>query len=40
MLRIVLLILTTALLATSCSASAGEPAKEGETLVYELRTYT
>ena|ERR1700722_1158335 len=40
MLRNVFLVLTTVLLALPVCVSADEPAKEGDTLVYELRTYT
>src|SRR5579872_698221 len=40
MLRNVLLALTTVLFALPLSVSAAEPASDGETLVYELRTYT
>jgi hypothetical protein len=40
MLRNVFLVLTTILLSLPVSVSADEPAKEGDTLVYELRTYT
>jgi hypothetical protein len=40
MLRNVFLGLMTILLALPMCVSADEPAKEGDTLVYELRTYT
>ncbi len=40
MLRNVLLALTTVLFALPLSVAAAEPASDGETLVYELRTYT
>jgi NIPSNAP len=40
MLRSMILVLTLAVIAVPFSVSADEPAKDGETPVYELRIYT